>query len=113
MIGTFKDVTAAKKTMEAIYAIREYLDTTGEEYDEADRYSDGLLALLKKIHCHSVSPSELEQFRMDIQPQQEGAKVVITTDEIDVSAFLKLLIDHGAKVLVYSAHDHPDEEKSN
>jgi hypothetical protein len=47
---------------------------------------------------------------MDIQPHQKGAKVVINTDEIEVSAFLKLLIDNGAKVEVYSAHDYPDEK---
>jgi hypothetical protein len=110
MIGRFKDVAGAKKTMEAIDAIRDYLDTTREEYEGADRYSDGLLELLQKIRCHSVSPSEFEQFRMDIQPHQKGAKVVINTDEIEVSAFLKLLIDNGAKVEVYSAHDYPDEK---
>jgi len=110
MIGRFKDVTGAKKTMEAIDAIKEYLDTTNEDYEGAVRYSDGLLELLKKIRCHSVSPSEFEQFRMDIQPHQEGAKVVINTDEIEVSAFFKLLIDNGARVEVYSAHDYPDEK---
>jgi hypothetical protein len=109
MIGRFKDVTSAKKTMEAIDAIKEYLDTTNEDYEGADRYPDGLLELLQKIRCHSVSPWEFEQFRMDIQPHQEGAKVVINTDEIEVSAFFKLLIDNGAKVEVYSAHDYPDE----
>jgi len=110
MIGRFKDVTSAKQTMEAIDAIIEYLDTSREEYEGADRYSDGLLELLQRIRCHSVSPCEFEQFRMDIQPHQEGAKVVISTDEIEVSAFLKLLIDHGAKVEVYSAHDYPNEK---
>jgi hypothetical protein len=110
MIGRFKDVTGAKKTMEAIDAINAHLDTTREEFEGADRYSDGLLELLEKVRCHSISPWEFEQFRMDIKPRQEGAKVVIHTDEIEVSAFLKLLIDNGAKVEVYSAHDYPDQK---
>jgi predicted metal-dependent hydrolase len=96
--------------MEAIDAIKEYLDTTNDEYEGVDRYSDGLLEFLQKLRCHSVSPSEFEQFRMDIQTHQEGAKVVINTDEIEVSAFFKILIDNGAKVEVYSAHDYPDEK---
>lgn len=110
MIGRFKDVTGAKKTMEAIDAIKEYLDTTNEDYEGADRYSEGLLGLLQKIRCHSVSPSEFEQFRLDIGTKQSGDRLVISTDEIEVSAFLKLLIDNGAKVEVYSAHDYPDEK---
>lgn len=96
--------------MEAIDAIKEYLDTTNEDYEGADRYSEGLLGLLQKIRCHSVSPSEFEQFRLDIGTKQSGDRLVIRTDEIEVSAFLKLLIDNGAKVEVYSAHDYPDEK---
>jgi hypothetical protein len=110
MIGRFKDLTSAKKTIEAIDAIKEYLDTTNEDYEGADRYSEGLLSLLEKIRCHSVSPSEFEQFRLDIRTEQKGDRLVITTDEIEVSAFLKLLIDNGAKVEVYSAHDYPHEK---
>ena len=114
MIGRFKDATSAKKTMEAIDSIKEYLDTTHEDYDDSThRYSDGLLDLLKKIRCHSVSPWEFEQFRMDIQARQKGAKIVINTDEIEVSAFFKLLIDNGAKVEVYSAHQYPDEKDAD
>jgi len=113
MIGRFKDVTSAKKTMEAIDAIKEHLDTTREEYEGADRYSAALLKLLEKIRCHSVSPSEFEQFRLDIRTEQKGDRLVITTDEIEVSAFFKLLIDNGAKVEVYSAHDYPDEKDSD
>src|SRR5258706_9605645 len=110
MIGRFKEVTAAKKTLEAIDAIKEYLDTTQEDYEGAERYSEALMGLLQEIRCHSVSPSEFEQFRLNIQTEQKGDRLVITTDEIEVSAFLKLLIDNGAKVEVYSAHDYPDKE---
>jgi len=34
----------------------------------------------------------------------------LPTDEPDVAAYLKLFIDNGAKVEVYSAHEHPDED---
>ncbi|EUA59807.1 hypothetical protein I550_2955 [Mycobacterium intracellulare 1956] len=33
---------------------------------------------------------------------------MITTDESDVQALLKVLLDGGARVEVYSAHDYPD-----
>ena len=113
MIGRFKDVTSAKKTMEAIDAIKGYLQTSNEDYRDADRYSEGMLDLLQRIRCHSVSPSEFEQFQMDIRTELKGDRIVIATDEIEVSAFFKLLIDNGAKVEVYSAHDYPDEKDND
>jgi len=33
-----------------------------------------------------------------------------STDEIEVSALLKILLDKGARVEVYSAHVYPDTE---
>jgi len=38
-----------------------------------------------------------------------GSRIVVTTDELEVSGFLKLMVDKGAKVEVYSAHDYPDK----
>ena len=35
-------------------------------------------------------------------------EIILTTDEIEVSAFLKILFDKGARIEVYSAHSHPD-----
>ena len=40
----------------------------------------------------------------------EDDKVVVTTNESDVSAFLKVMIDKGARVEVYSAHDYPETQ---
>ena len=35
-----------------------------------------------------------------------GSDVVVQTDEIDVIAFIKVLLARGAKVEMYSMHDH-------
>jgi len=40
----------------------------------------------------------------------EGSKMILTTDEVDISAFLKVMLDSGARIEVYSAHDYPDTE---
>jgi hypothetical protein len=50
----------------------------------------------------------LAQFRYDINSERKNDQIVITTDELEVSAFLKLLIDKGARVEMYSAHDYPN-----
>jgi hypothetical protein len=41
--------------------------------------------------------------------ERSGADLVLRTEEVDVAGFLKIMIDGGAKVEVYSAHVHPDE----
>jgi hypothetical protein len=46
-----------------------------------------------------------------VRVETKGNDIVLTTEEIEVSAFLKVLIDHGARVEVYSAHDYPDTPK--
>jgi hypothetical protein len=40
---------------------------------------------------------------------QDGDKIILRTDESDVSAFLKVLLDRSARVEVFSAHDYPEE----
>ncbi len=37
-------------------------------------------------------------------------KIILTTNESEVSAFFKLMIEKGAKVEIYSANDYPDTE---
>jgi hypothetical protein len=107
MIGQFKDMASAEEAKHIIDEITDFISAGDENYEKADRYPDGMLKLLEKVKLHSVGPAELDQFRYDIRSEVKGDKVVITTDEIEISAFLKLLIDKGARVEVYSAHDYP------
>jgi hypothetical protein len=68
------------------------------------------LDFLQEINCYGLSPSELEQFLYDISTKVEGNKIILTTDESEVSAFFKLMLEKGAKVEIYSAHDYPEAE---
>lgn len=112
MIGKFKDVASAEKAKAIIDEITEFMANSDDSHRDAVRYSDAALALLRKVEFHSVGPAELEQFVYDIRSEVKGDQLVITTDEIEVSAFLKLMIDHGARVEVYSAHNDPDTSKN-
>lgn len=113
MIGRFKDVVSAENAKAMIDEIKAFMSSPNNEQPTPDRYSDAALALFKRVGFHSIAPAELEQFTFDISYELKGDKVVITTDEIDVSAFLKLLIDKGARVEVYSAHHHPGPEEGH
>ncbi len=111
MIGHFKE---AKDASEAMETIEKFTKQVSKDVDDGfiqfggrnDRYSEGMLALFVNSKVHSIGPSEVEQFAMEITSKEKGNDVVITTDESEVSAFLKLLVDLGAKVEVFSAHFH-------
>ena len=51
------------------------MTSSDEDFENADRYSDRALELLKKVGFYSVSPSELGQFRYDVRPELKGDKI--------------------------------------
>jgi len=112
MIGRFKDVASAEKAKAILDQIGDFVTSSDEDFENADRYSDRALELLKKVGFYSVSPSELGQFRYDVRPELKGDKIVLNTDEIEISAVLKIMVENGARVEVYSAHTFPDSDET-
>jgi len=111
MIGHFRDVTEAAKANEIIAKLTQQVNQDLEigqmEIGKLnDRYSGAMLDLLGKLNVHSIEPAELEQFAYDATIKVEREKLVLTTDEVGVSAFMKVMLDRGARVEVYSAHEH-------
>jgi hypothetical protein len=113
MIGRFRDAVTA----ETVNQIIEQFTTALRAEEEAgrltvgepnDRYSEEILRLLTDFGIHSVGPAELEQFLYDVSVRRDGDMIVVTTEEVDVQALLKVLLAKGARVEVYSAHDYPD-----
>lgn len=111
MVGQFESIEAAEKAKELIESLTEQI------YDKVDyginnrpqRFSDEIMEILREKELYIFGPEELEQFRYENSLDTEGDKLIFKTEETDISVFLKLLIHQGAKVQVYSAHDHPDE----
>ena len=115
MIGHFKEVGEAAAALDVIERIREQVTV-----DEAagrlefgtplDNYTDGMMDLLRDVGFFSIGADELEQFMYDVNFNREGDKIIVHTDESDVSAVMKLMVTRGARVEVYSAHDYIDTE---
>lgn len=112
MIGTFKEVSSAAAAKLLIDALIEKVgDEPARDYDadpKEARYSSTMLDFLIKSNLVTVGAAELDQFQYDFRVEQIGSQIVLTTDESDVSAFLKVMLEKGARVEVYSAHDYPD-----
>ena len=115
MIGQFRAVDDAIKAKEAIDEITKQVDADVDAKlmiigEPSNRYTDNMLKLLGRLQIHSIGPTELEQFAYDVKVKVDDDRVIMTTDEVDVSAFLKILLDSGARVEVYSAHEYSDTQ---
>jgi Family of unknown function (DUF6375) len=110
MIGRFKSAVDAEKTKEIIDQLTEKLVDKIEVGSSRDRFGEGVLDLLKEANIYTLRPLELEHFLYDTSTRVEGDKIILTTDESEISAFIKLMIDQGAKIEIFSAHDYPDAE---
>ncbi len=110
MIGQFKSVDDARKTKQTIDQLTEKLADKIEVGRTRNRFGDEVSALLKDANIYTLGPLELEQFLYDVSTRIEEDKLILTTDESEVSAFMKLMIDRGAKIEIFSAHDYPDAE---
>ncbi len=112
MIGHFEDATEATKAKEIIDAISKQV---AEDQDKgslvigspSERFGKEMLDLFGRLNIGSIGPQELEQFAYEVSVKVEGSDVVVTTEELDISAFLKVMFHRGARIEVYSAHDHP------
>lgn len=116
MIGQFKSPGDALEAKEMIDLITEQARADEQSGDiglggETAEFSDKMRQVLKKVEIWNIGPIELEQFIYEFDVTVTYDKLKITTDEIDVSAFLKLLISKGARVEVYSAHHYPSSDK--
>lgn len=112
MIGRFETAASAEHAKNLIdqftaAARTEQDDKRLEAGAYSDRYSEPILELLNSTNVHSLEPNDFQQFLYEANVEQDGNAVVITTDEIEVQAYLKLMLSKGARVEVYSAHDHP------
>jgi hypothetical protein len=112
MIGHFEDVTEAPRVKEIIDQLtnqvaQDQSNGTLTIGSPTDRYSTEMLDLLGRLNL-SIGPQEVEQFAYDVSVKVEGNDVVLTTEELDISAFLKVMFLKGARIEVYSAHDFPD-----
>lgn len=112
LIGRFKEVRNAEKVEKEIDDLKTQVLKDGSPSFSLDspeqlRFSEDMLALLRKLNLNTLGPADLNQLISDYCLMREGDRITVTTDEAEVSAFVKLFIEAGAKVEVFSAHDYP------
>ncbi|MCL8023779.1 DUF6375 family protein [Nocardioides bruguierae] len=114
MIGQFKDVTfarAAKRILDRLKEGAKAEEKAGRLVigDPLVEFSDELFKILSEAEIYSLTYADFEQFLYDdTKVSLSGDQIVIETDEVEVIAFVKVLLDKGAKLEMYSGHDFKD-----
>jgi hypothetical protein len=107
MIGHFKDARDADQVKELLEQLVGQVAAEEDTPPPEGRFSDAMRTMLADAKLYSLGPSDLADLGYDARITVEQEKLLITTEEIEVAGFLKILIDRGARVEVYSGHDHP------
>ena len=114
LIGKFKRAQDAEKVEKVIgklsaQASKDDSHTIAFDGPADQRFSDEMLSLLGKLNLNTLGPADLGQLVSDHRLERKDDRITVTTDEAEVSAFVKLFIEAGAKVEVFSAHDYPSD----
>jgi hypothetical protein len=114
MIGQFKDETSARAAKQVLDQLKDGAKAEeragrlviGESMAE---FSDELFKILREVEIYTLSYADFEQFLYDdTKVSLSGDQIVVETDEVEVIAFIKVLLDKGAKLEMYSGHDFQD-----
>lgn len=117
MIGHFKEVRDAAEVIALLEKLEDMIQGDRDSYEfdpepKNRRYNQEMLELLLDLNFFP-SPADLTQLLLDIDVRRDKKTITVTTDEIDVSLFMKALIHKGARVEIYSRHNYPDTEEAS
>jgi hypothetical protein len=111
IIGKFKTAQDAEKCKILIDSLRDFLHDHGELDQDSVEYGNDVLDFLSKKNISCIAPQQLVQFRYDMAVDLHENEIKITSDD-DLNVFMALLIQEGAKVEAYSAHDYPVKDNA-
>lgn len=105
MVGTFASVDKAKEVFKDLQEIREQAQADYEngilDFEKTrSQWSDAMRDLLMKHNVYSLGPDDLMDFVLDTQVSQEGERIIVQTDEIEVAGFLKFFFSRGGRIEV-------------
>jgi Family of unknown function (DUF6375) len=115
MIGEFRTAEDAASAYELIEKLRENASSDRaagvvDSWEKNDRYSPQTEKLLRELKLWGIAPDDIADFaNLETTIERSGATLQFWTDDVDIGGFIKLMVDRGAKVQVYSKHSYPDD----
>lgn len=108
IVGTFqetKDINSAKEAIEAL---------TGEVMKQdvcsllKASYTPEIEDVLKQKNLYCIGEEDLIHFTHAHNIDYSNTTITINTDELDIQGLIKIMINNGAKIEIYSKHDYPN-----
>lgn len=116
MIGEFKTAEDAERVCELINQISEQasLDFGKGVFGygtQNEQLSPEAENLLRKLRLYNLSPSDVADFALwNPSINKLGKTLRFGSNDVEIGGFVKLLVSEGAKVHVYSADIHSDDD---
>lgn len=110
LIGHFKEPSDAEDLRRLINETANFLREQDSFDVEADRYSENVSDYLSNKNMFCLSPHQLGHLLYDYSMEVIGSDIHISSDD-DLHGLISLMIHHGAKVEVFSAHNYPESDK--
>ena len=118
MIGTFKTSEDAK---EATLVLERLSDVVESNFDH-DRFdanpmsafdNDDVRDALSNLKIYGLAPEDIENFARGHIVDRDGDQVLLRTEEWDLSGYMKVMVERGARIEVYSGHFYPGESSAD
>lgn len=106
IVGEFKTIENAN---EAARLFNDLVDVEEKNKGKNPFFSNEVMKILEEYESPLLSESDPEQMDYFDHVSPEGNKIIITTDELEIQAIIKIFFNYGAKIEIISRHYHPDE----
>ncbi len=108
MVGKFETVAEAEDAIARMEALKvladaEWSDDSWQSKDE--RMPESLREGLMGLKLYDMGRFDVDNYAYEPTIKRDGSNVRVWTEESDVQGFLKVLINLGARVEVFSRHD--------
>lgn len=107
IIGRFKTVDDAR---EAESLLNEWTELAREHEPAEDetKFDEVFLDFFRERNFGSAAHGDSHSLLYDFDLKRENDRLIVKTEESEISAFLKVMLHKGARVETYSAHDYRD-----
>lgn len=112
MIGRFSGPEQARATEETFKRLQDIAEHSLPERDWEDpdeRIPEEVRGALAQMGLYEFTRDDLENFRYEHSVSRDGMELELSTEELDILGFIKLMLSDGAKLEIYSRHTWTSE----
>lgn len=116
MIGRFKSGQDADVFLAELAKLQEAITAVMPDYEEQGRFPKEIMEslLYEKIKfCYDMSPKDLDDFLLEYsidKDEQDGSVVRMSTDDVGWAGLIKMMINAGARVEIFSEHNEKKKD---